>query len=317
MRGVKSGGDGVSEERLSFRWGIPELDHGNVIIPEPIYRYHGQLGIKGNAFVLIMHLAAFRHESEQGMACPSYQTIADRMGIDRRSVIRLAMQLEQDGWLKIVRREHQTSVFNFGAFAQACWDLHCQEASDATVTTSGQPSDATVTTGSDATVTPLVTLLSPEEQEKKNKKTKNKKESPAERIIDRLNELRQANWKWVSFRPLSAAHAKNVEHINGRLADGFTEVQEVLVLEYLAAKDKGDERSRQFFDCVTPFRTSNFERYLAMAEDWEARGRPSFNGDKAHSSTGLDRGTEVARLMGEGMSYAEASRAARGLGGAR
>ncbi len=100
------------------------------------------------------------------------------------------------------------------------------------------------------------------------------KESPTDRVIRRLNELREANWTWASFRPLSATHAKNVEHINGRLSDGFTEAQLVLVLEYLAAKDRGDEKSRQFFDCVTPFRTSNFERYLAMAEDWDARGRP-------------------------------------------
>jgi hypothetical protein len=100
-------------------------------------------------------------------------------------------------------------------------------------------------------------------------------DTPAHRIIDRLNTLREAAWDWARYTPISAKYAKNVEHINGRLADGYAEVDLILVLEYLSAVDGGKEESRKYFDCVTPFNTKNFERNLTMAREWEARGRPA------------------------------------------
>lgn len=99
--------------------------------------------------------------------------------------------------------------------------------------------------------------------------------TPAQRIIDQLNKLRKTAWDWARYTPLSAKYAKNVEHINGRLANGYTETDLVLVLEYLSAVDGGKEESRKYFDCVTPFNTKNFERNLTMAREWEARGRPA------------------------------------------
>ena len=96
----------------------------------------------------------------------------------------------------------------------------------------------------------------------------------AERVLARLNELRKASWSWARYTPLSARHAKNVEHIKGRMHEGYAEADLLLVLEYLAAVDAGKDESRRFFDSVTPFNTKNFERNLAMARDWDARGRP-------------------------------------------
>jgi len=106
--------------------------------------------------------------------------------------------------------------------------------------------------------------------------------APAQRIIDRLNELRKQAWDWARYTPLSGKYAKNVEHINGRLGDGYAESDLILVLEYLAAIDGGKEESRKYFDCVTPFNTKHFERNLAMARDWEARGRPQFQSTSKH-----------------------------------
>ena len=97
--------------------------------------------------------------------------------------------------------------------------------------------------------------------------------APAQRIVDQLNELRKKAWDWARYTPISAKYAKNVEHINGRLAEGYKEVDLLLVLEYLAAVDGGKEESRKYFDCVTPFNTKNFERNLAMAREWDAKGR--------------------------------------------
>ena len=94
-----------------------------------------------------------------------------------------------------------------------------------------------------------------------------------QRIIDHLNGLRERSWDWAQYTPLSARYAKNVEHINGRVRDGYGEEDLVLVLDYLAAVDGGKEESRRYFNCVTPFNTKNFESNLTMARDWEARGR--------------------------------------------
>lgn len=94
------------------------------------------------------------------------------------------------------------------------------------------------------------------------------------RVIDHLNLLRERSWDWAQYTPLSAKYAKNVEHISGRLRDGYDEQDLILVLDYLAAVDGGKEESRRYFNCVTPFNTKNFERNLAMACNWEACGRP-------------------------------------------
>lgn len=113
--------------------------------------------------------------------------------------------------------------------------------------------------------------------------------TPAQRVIDRLNELRKQAWDWARYTPLSAKYAKNVEHINGRLGDGYAESDLILVLEYLASVDGGKEESRKYFDCVTPFNTKNFERNLAMAREWEARGRPA---SAIQTRPGIRRGAE-------------------------
>jgi hypothetical protein len=121
----------------------------------------------------------------------------------------------------------------------------------------------------------------------------------AERVLVRLNELRQASWVWAKYTPLSARHAKNVEHIKGRLREGYGESDLVLVLEYLAAVDGGKDSSRKYFDSVTPFNTKNFERNLAMARDWGARGRPPGAGSIAQqAAAGHDPAIYEKRLKG-------------------
>jgi hypothetical protein len=123
--------------------------------------------------------------------------------------------------------------------------------------------------------------------------------SAADRILERLNELRQASWSWVRYTPLSGRHAKNVEHIKGRLREGYAETDLVLVLEYLAAVDGGKDESRKFFDSVTPFNTKNFERNLAMAREWEGRGCPRGSGALAlQRADGHDPAIYESRVKG-------------------
>ncbi len=117
-------------------------------------------------------------------------------------------------------------------------------------------------------------MLESSPRSKKSSAASDSATSPTQRIVARLNELRKVAWDWARYTPISAKYAKNVEHINGRLSEGYDETDLILILEYLAHVDGGKEESRKYFDCVTPFNTKNFERNLAMARDWEAKGRP-------------------------------------------
>ncbi len=137
----------------------------------------------------------------------------------------------------------------------------------------------------------------PPAREKRPAATTKKDEAKrrVQRIIDHLNMLRERSWDWAQYTPLSARYAKNVEHIGGRLRDGYTEEDLILVLDYLAATDGGKEESRRYFNCVTPFNTKNFERNLAMAREWEARGRPA----GVRRKPGTSRGKEYYLGAGE------------------
>ena len=117
-----------------------------------------------------------------------------------------------------------------------------------------------------------------------------------ERVIEHLNRLRERHWDWAQYTPLSTKYAKNVEHIGGRLADGYVEQDLILVLDFLAATDGGKEDSRRYFNCVTPFNTKNFEANLAMARDWAARGRRT----RGRKRPGTSRGKEYYLGKGEG-----------------
>ncbi|MEW5826662.1 MAG: hypothetical protein AB1778_07500 [Candidatus Bipolaricaulota bacterium] len=96
----------------------------------------------------------------------------------------------------------------------------------------------------------------------------------AERVMARLNDLREKSWTWARYTPLSTRHVKKASQIHSRLREGYSESDLVLVLEYRAAVDAGDENSRKYYDAGTLFNSRNFERNLGLARDWDARGRP-------------------------------------------
>ncbi len=108
------------------------------------------------------------------------------------------------------------------------------------------------------------------------------------RVVDRLNQLRKEKWDWAHYTPLQARYPKNVEQIRRRLREGHTEQDLVLVLEYRAAVDGGDERSRRYFNSDTPFNTRNFEENIALALDWNARGRSVDSDQRFGTERGAD-----------------------------
>ncbi|MFC2094947.1 helix-turn-helix domain-containing protein [Candidatus Bipolaricaulota bacterium] len=175
----------MSRAGISFRWGIPELDRGNVMIPEPICRFHGEVGVKANYFVLIVQLAAFKYESRRGKSKPSLSTIAERMGVSRRRVIELVKKLEDDGWLTVRRKDTDygdpdNNEYSFEPFAKACWALYQGGGEEFHTTQRGAKGSAeSRATPSEESRTTVVKNSAPptKEEELKNKKPKNKNTS--------------------------------------------------------------------------------------------------------------------------------------------
>jgi len=96
-----------------------------------------------------------------------------------------------------------------------------------------------------------------------------------DRVLVRINELREKSWNWARYTPLTTKHDQNVKHLGGRLSEGCSEADLILIAEYKAASDGGDEDSRKYFTPNTLYNTKNFEGNLALARDWDAKGRPS------------------------------------------
>jgi len=123
----------------------------------------------------------------------------------------------------------------------------------------------------------MTSPIQEQEQEPKQEpeqKQDKKENAPLEKVLSRLNELREANWKWTKYNPLTSKHKTNTEHIAALLNDGCSADELIVVLEYIAAKNKDHEPSKQYFNCTTPFRPKHWENNLAMATDWDAKGRP-------------------------------------------
>ena len=115
----------------------------------------------------------------------------------------------------------------------------------------------------------------------------------------------------MSYRPLTSEKKKNTEHITALLNAGSTVDELIVVLEWKAANDKGNEVARRYFDCVTPFRPKHWENNIALATDWDAKGRPaskpSGNGTGGvEANVGIRRGAnyyENARKRGSNVQH--------------
>jgi hypothetical protein len=91
----------------------------------------------------------------------------------------------------------------------------------------------------------------------------------AERVIARLNEIRSA---WVA-----GSNLRNAAEVEGRLRDGYTIDDLLLVLEHKGRRAAmGPGPDRDYFDTISPFRRSNFDGNLSRAQNdaAEPSGRP-------------------------------------------
>lgn len=109
----------MAEERFSFRWGIPWLDGGYMMVPNFFFSHYVELGVTRPEFLFVLHLARYRFESQRGVSRPSLQAVAKEMGYGRRQVQRMVGSLESKGWLVVTECPGKPSEYDFEGLARA------------------------------------------------------------------------------------------------------------------------------------------------------------------------------------------------------
>lgn len=122
----------------------------------------------------------------------------------------------------------------------------------------GYPIDTTITITNTIPITNSITNTNTITEEKEIKKEKElNREEIYKKVVGRLNELTGSNFR---------SNTKNtIELINGRLNEGYTEEDLIMVVEkmcYLWSNPKkGDKDMREYLQPSTLFRPTNFENY--------------------------------------------------------
>jgi AraC-like DNA-binding protein len=109
----------MTDNNVSFTWGLSELDDiGYVQVFNFMLRSYAALGVSRAEMLLIIHLASYKYNTENGKSCPSMNTIAAEMGYeDRATVLRLVKSLEEKKMLWITRTPGFPHEYNAKPFA--------------------------------------------------------------------------------------------------------------------------------------------------------------------------------------------------------
>lgn len=150
------------DRHFSFRWGIPLLDAGFVVIPNFFFTHYVKLGLTRDEFLFVLHLACRKFESPRGRARISLGNIAREMGCSVRQVQRWRLSLEKKAALVVASKPGQVSEYNFQPLSLAMLRLEMEDAKPST-------HDTHVTPTHDTHVTPGVTPTSPHENNKNKK----------------------------------------------------------------------------------------------------------------------------------------------------
>lgn len=129
-----------NDENFSFRWGIEIFDNSHTSIPNWVLAYYhkvpwatseGELkiGISNTEMMLIIHLASFRWETENGEASPSLTvTLKERMNYtSNQGIINIIQSLEEKNLLIVRRSIGKRSVYDFTPFSRAIERIAMEE----------------------------------------------------------------------------------------------------------------------------------------------------------------------------------------------
>ena|ERR1035437_6386762 len=108
---VAGGSNPVTNYSLAVRWGSAQLfDEGFVGVPSALLTRYAKLGLSTGEFVFVLELMVFKWNEQAPF--PSYNTLAQRMGITTEMTRRHAKSLESKGMLKRIRHTGQSNSFD-------------------------------------------------------------------------------------------------------------------------------------------------------------------------------------------------------------
>lgn len=107
-----------SNRSLAARWGSDRLfDEGFVALPATLLRLYARLDLSNSELVFILQLMSFKWD--ENAPFPSYNTLAQRMGITPEMARRHAKSLEHKGLLRRVKRTGRSNAFDLQPLSAA------------------------------------------------------------------------------------------------------------------------------------------------------------------------------------------------------
>ena len=160
-------------DEFHSRWGDDELDDkGYLNVPGYVMRHYNKftngegkrVGLGSRGFEFMSQVMSFKWDRGDSEAKPSLSTVAERMGLDVRSVRRIARTLAESGAMTVIPQPGKPNIYEFGRLVKQC-RKHQVLSDDKSVT----PDKSDMGTP-DKSVTPPLTNLSPEDIETKKRK---------------------------------------------------------------------------------------------------------------------------------------------------
>ncbi|HBR3609116.1 TPA: conserved phage C-terminal domain-containing protein [Klebsiella pneumoniae] len=240
-------------------------------------------GMKLSSVAIMARLADF--SSDEGVSWPSIATIARQIGAGESTVRTAISQLEKDGWLTRQQRRkgnrNASNVYQLNvAKLQAAAFSHLSDSdaskSDASKTDASKseaskndekggfhPSESGGDPSVNTTTDPSV----------KKPSCPVPAEPDPEVVITDLAKQALSHLNLTTGSRFQVCKT-SLEHIRGRLREGFTPEELALVVDYSAEKWGKDLKMAEYLRPTTLFLQSKFPGYLQSATKWNAAGRP-------------------------------------------
>lgn len=93
----------ATEKASEQKWGKNVMEHGFSIIPSLIFKAQARLGLTGMQLAIVLQLGDHWWEADRN-PYPSKKTVAERLGIDSRTLQRHIAALEKAGYVKRIER---------------------------------------------------------------------------------------------------------------------------------------------------------------------------------------------------------------------
>lgn len=277
-------------------------------------------GMKLSSVAIMARLADF--SNDEGISWPSIGTIARQIGAGESTVRTAIAQLEKDNWLSRKQRRqgnrNASNVYQLNvAKLQAAAFSHLSDSDPSNYDASKSDASKSDASKFEASKNRAGGSFDPSESggDPSVKSTTDPQVKPkpscqvagqpdrevlitdqAKQVLTHLNQKTGSRYQVCK---------SSLENIRGRLGEGFTRDELVLVVDYSTAKWGEDLKMAEYLRPTTLFQPTKFPAYLQAATSWEKAGRPV-------RENGQWVSTMVARSSYENVDYSQIPEGFRG-----